>query len=115
LIETKAHGGKVKVEGGTLLVNGKLPEKDFIAQALKNSFWLKDEISKLIGPTPWITPVLVFTNAFVSATKPIKGVRVVNKKYLPPILNSPVSQSATTAQVWEQRGKIGQKLVAGHH
>jgi hypothetical protein len=31
LLETKAHGGKVEVNGETLLVNGKLPEKDFIA------------------------------------------------------------------------------------
>ena len=60
LIETKSHGGKVTVEGRTLLVNGKLPEKDFIAQALQNSFWLKKEIGNLIGPSPWITPILVF-------------------------------------------------------
>ena len=35
LLETKAHGGRVEVNGGTLLMNGKLPEKDFISQALK--------------------------------------------------------------------------------
>jgi hypothetical protein len=35
LIETKAHGGRVTVADGRLLVNCHEPEKDFIAQALK--------------------------------------------------------------------------------
>jgi hypothetical protein len=35
LIETKAHGGKVRVEGDIPLVNGKLPVEDFIAQNRK--------------------------------------------------------------------------------
>ncbi len=111
LIETKAHGGKVKVDRDTLLVNGKLPEKDFIAQALKNSYWLKEEISSLIGPTLWITPVLVFANAFVSPTKPVKGVKIVNKKYLISALSHQGSRNAMNAQIWEQRGKISQRLI----
>jgi hypothetical protein len=41
LIETKAHGGKVEVLNDCLLVNGKPPEKDFIAQATRNVYWLK--------------------------------------------------------------------------
>jgi hypothetical protein len=52
LIETKSHGGKVEVIGGTLLVNGKFPEKNFIAQALQNSYWLRDEIYQIIGLNP---------------------------------------------------------------
>lgn len=112
LIETKAHGGKVTVEGDKLLVNRKLPEKDFIAQVLNNSFWLKKELSDLIGPTPWITPILVFTNAFVVSSKPIKNVRIMNKKYLVSALNRQGSKSSSNDQIWEQRGKIAQKLLA---
>jgi hypothetical protein len=112
LIETKAHGGKVTAEDDTVLVNGKMPEKDFIAQALNNSYWLKKEISDLIGPTPWITPILVFTNAFVEYSKPIKNVRVINKKYLISALNKEGSKNSSNDQIWEQRGKISQKLVA---
>jgi hypothetical protein len=109
LVETKAHGGKVRVEGDRLLVNGKVPEKDFIAQALKNSYWLRDEIGELIGPTPWITPAVVFSNAFVTSSKPVKGVRVINKKYL---INLLKRQGMKNDQVWEQRGKIGQFLLS---
>jgi len=112
LIETKAHGGKVAVEDDTLLVNSKLPEKDFIAQALNNSFWLKKEISDLIGPTPWITPILVFTNAFVVPSKPIKNVRIINKKNLISALTRQGSRKSSNDQIWEQRGKIAKELLS---
>ena len=41
LIETKAHGGKVEINGDILLVNGKTPEKDFIAQTLRKYLLVK--------------------------------------------------------------------------
>ncbi len=82
MIETKSHGGKVSIKDDGILVNGKTPEKDFIAQSLRNSYWLRDEIGSISGTVPWISAVLVFTNAFVPPMKPIKGVQVVNKKYL---------------------------------
>ena len=111
LIETKSHGGQVTVEEGNLLVNGRSPEKDFITQVVNNTYWLKQEISELIGPTPWITPILVFTNAFVVAPKPIKNVKVINKKYLINTLNKLGEKNIANDQIWEQRGKVAQKLV----
>ena len=56
------------------LVNGKMPEKDFVAQALKNSYWLREETERLLKVKPWITPVVVFTKAFVIFGPPVKGV-----------------------------------------
>lgn len=111
LLETKAHGGKVTVDGETLLVNGKLPEKDFIAQALRNSYWLRDEIAIIVGSKPWITPVIVFTNAFVSSTRPTKGVRIMNKKYLVSFLQDSSRPSAVNARIWEQRASIESNLI----
>jgi len=111
LLETKAHGGKVNVINDTLLVNGKPPEKDFIGQALRNAYWLRDEINKVIGTKPWITPVIVFTNAFVISTKPIKGVFIINKKYLLNILHKQSRINPTNTSVWESREKIGGTLV----
>ena len=110
LLETKAHGGRVTVEGGTLLVNGKLPEKDFIAQALRNSFWLRDEISLIVGAKPWITPIIVFTNAFVPPTRPVKNVSIINKKYLLTFLQKTNRPNAINANVWERRGAIEDRL-----
>jgi len=111
LIETKAHGGKVTADGENILVNGKSPEKDFIGQAVRNTYWLRDEVGPLLDKKPWITPVLVFTNAFVPPMRPIKGVTIVNKKYLPAVLNRPGNSSAINAQIWVQRDVIKSKLV----
>ena len=44
LIETKAHGGRISAVDGQLVVNGHAPEKDFIAQTLRNTYWLRDRI-----------------------------------------------------------------------
>jgi hypothetical protein len=111
LLETKAHGGNVEVDGETLLVNGKLPEKNFVAQALQNSYWLRDKISKIIGVKPWITPVIVFANAFVRPTEPIKGVYVVNKKYLLSLIRRTNSPNSILTQVWEARKNIEHELL----
>ncbi len=111
LLETKAHGGKVDVNGETLLVNGKLPEKDFISQALRNSYWVRDEISQIVGSKPWIIPVLVFTNAFVSPTRPIKGVSIINRKYLLTFLQRNSRPNATHTQVWAKRENIEMRLM----
>jgi hypothetical protein len=110
LIETKAHGGKVWVEGDELLVNGKSPEKNFIAQALKNSYWLRDEIGEITGSKPWITPVLVFTNAFVSPTRPIKGVNITNKKFILSFLQRTTKSSDANTQVWNHKDEIIKSL-----
>lgn len=112
LVETKAHGGKVSMDGETLLVNGKLPEKDFIAQALRNAYWLRDEVSRFAGSKPWITPILVFTNAYVSPTNPVKGVIILNKKYLLDLLQRESRPNAKIARVWELREAISQHLCA---
>jgi hypothetical protein len=110
LIETKAHGGTVRIDGETLLVNNKLPEKNFISQALQNAYWLKEVIGKEVDAQPWITPVIVFTNAFVSASKPVKGVIVVNKKFLLSLLQRANKPNPVNTQVWQEREKISERL-----
>jgi hypothetical protein len=99
LIETKSHHGTVTVTANGLLVNDKHPEKDFIKQTLRNTYWLRDEVTKIIGVSPWITPVIVFTNAFVKPAPPLKGIRVVNQKYLPSILQREGRPSLVNAKV----------------
>ena len=110
LLETKAHGGKVELFADGMLVNGKPPEKDFISQALRNTYWLRDEIEKVTGSKIWITPVVVFTNAFVQSGRPIKGVHVVNKKFLPSILHRQLRSSSGLSTIWNARNQIAQQL-----
>lgn len=111
LIETKAHGGRVEIKGDSILINGKTPEKDFIAQALQNSYWLRDRIGDFAGSKPWITPILVFTNAFVPFGRPIKGVQIVNKKYLQNVLGRANNPNAVHAKIWDSRESIVRKIM----
>lgn len=103
LIETKAHGGRVSVSDGQLLVNGRSPEKDLIAQTLHNSYWLKERILKATGVEPWINAIIVFTNAFVEWGKPIKGVTVTNRKFLLKVMTRMGRKSEKNSRIWEMR------------
>jgi hypothetical protein len=105
LIETKAHGGRVSVNNGHLLVNGQKPEKDFIVQALSNAYWLRETIANVLGIEVWITPILAFTNAFVERTAPVKGVSIINKKFLLNTLQRS-NGKAENLVIWNNREKI---------
>ncbi len=110
LIETKAHGGTVTVRDNTLLLNNHLPEKDFIKQTVGNAYWLRDTVTKVIGEAPWITPVIVFTNAFVKSNASVKGVMVVNKKFLLPLLQRNGRPNDVNAKVWAAREDVRRRL-----
>lgn len=105
LLETKAHGGKVEITDGALLVNGKPPEKDFIAQTVKNTYWLRNCLQEAMAAKMWIKPVIVFTNAFVAPGKPIKNVAVINGKYLLRYIQQQPDNPANEA-LWAARDKI---------
>lgn len=105
LIETKAHGGRVSSANGQLLLNGHTPEKDFIGQTLRNTYWLKDKIHSDIGLDVWINSILVFTNAFVERIAPIKEVTVINRRYLTAALQKKVASPSGSA-LWENRENI---------
>ncbi len=104
LIETKAHRGKVTVGDGRVLVNGRVPEKDFIAQALRNTYWLRDILRQELASHVWIIPVLVFTNALVPRMEPVKGIQILNKRYLAGFLRT--KHSTLPIELWQNAGRI---------
>jgi len=106
MIETKANSGTVDASAGTLLLNGRHPPKDMIAQCLRNTYSLKETIEAAFGRTIWVQPILVFTNAFVHSGKPIKGVRIMNKKYLVENLRSFSTKAAQESWLWESRDNL---------
>jgi hypothetical protein len=95
------------------LVDEKMPEKDFVAQALKNSYWLRDETERLLKVKPWITLVLVFTKAFVKFGPPVKGVRVVNNKYMLQTLQNGQCDTSNAVTIWTNRERLANHLT-GH-
>ncbi len=106
LIETKSHRGRVTRSNDMLLINNHPAEKDFIAQSLQNLYWLRALIKERIGFEPYVHAVLVFTNAFVEMGAPIKGVQVINKKYLLETLRTPRRATARNQEIWEKRDTI---------
>ena len=111
LVETKSHYGTVTTTDSEILVNGHEPEKDFVSQALQNSYWLRQEIEGLLQITPWITPLVVFTHAFVKYGSPVKGVRAINRKFLLRTLESGKSRSSTNLTIWANRERIVRLLT----
>lgn len=103
MLETKSHYGRVTAQGDQLRRDGHTFEKDVIKQSLANSFWLKEKIETQLKVKAWITPVLVFTNAFVTFDKPIKGVYYTNKKYLLQFLQRTNASSPAGLKLWEMR------------
>jgi hypothetical protein len=106
LIETKSHGGRVKVTDAGLLVNGHPPEKDFVAQALRNALWLRDQIKQVAEIEIWIKPIIVFANAFVEFGPPIKNVEVINKKFLLNKLQRNLRPNPLNEKLWAARKQI---------
>jgi hypothetical protein len=106
LIETKSHHGKVNVQAKTLFLNGHLPEKDFISQTLNNAYWLRGRIKLIFEYNVWIYPIIVFTNAFVPFAPPIKGIHIVNIKFLISTLEKTNNNNTLNEQLWNKRESI---------
>jgi len=104
LIETKAHGGQVAVVDSRILVNGRSPETDIIAQTLRNTCWLADELERIAGVRTRVNSLVVFTNAFVVTSRSIKGITVTNRKFLLP--NIQRLGKPLAPEVWAAREKF---------
>jgi hypothetical protein len=111
LIETKSHGGTVTVVDGKIRVNGNWPEKDFISQTIKNTYWLAEQLRLITGVTAWVSPSIVFTNAFVERSRPIKGITVTNKKFL--LSNIQQNRKPLPAEIWDARETIADRFNGG--
>ena len=82
-IETKSHAGHVTARGGQLSRNGRPFEKDFVKQAWRGCY----RVREVLGAD--VTPLLLFTDAFVEGRITARGVRVLPLKWVVgEILNS---------------------------
>jgi hypothetical protein len=79
---------------------------------LKYAHWCKNEMIRLIGTRPWITPMVVFTHASVAVDQPVNGVMLVNISYLPTALQKSGRAVSSNSEVWELRTKITHGFAA---
>jgi hypothetical protein len=81
-IETKNWSGKITIEEGYILLNGKLPTRSPLNQALKESMHVKSHLAKL-GWNGDVTPVIAFaSNTFEARVAELKGSVVMNSSEL---------------------------------
>jgi hypothetical protein len=102
LIETKAHGGRVSVVNGGLRINQRPPEKDFVAQVVRNTVWLSEQLEARLSTKIWIEPILVFVNAYVENSEPIRNVQVVPKIHLLKTIRRS-SRSRGALKLWDNK------------
>lgn len=77
-VETKAWRGVVTVEDGRILVDGRLPDRDPLAQALREAAQVRAALADRGWDGP-VSPVLVFaSNAFAARRAEVRGVAVIN-------------------------------------
>ncbi len=82
-VETKSHKGVVSCEGEELKRGGQPFEKDFIKQAWAQAYFIRLLLISHGISTPKPQPVLLFANADVQVRKPVRGVEIISKRFLP--------------------------------
>lgn len=110
LIETKSHYGKVSIQNGSIYLNGHATEKDFVAQTIKNTYWLRDQVKEILAVNVWVRPIIVFTNAFVPFGAPIKGITVINKKFLISTINKLSDAGSGNNTLWDKKDLLFSRL-----
>lgn len=81
-VETKFWRGRVTLEEGHILLNGQLPDREPLKQALRESNLVKAELEKL-GWTGAVTPILTFaSDNFEAAIAETQGTVVLNSNHL---------------------------------
>ena len=82
---SKSPKSRVTYDGKTLLVDGRSPDRDPLAQASAEAKWLRDELQKSTGKAFYIHPVVVFPGWFIESTGAAHAspVWVLNPKALP--------------------------------
>lgn len=75
-IETKSHKGYVSSAGGDILLNGRPTQKDFVKQTWRGCYRLREIVDAEV------TPLLLFTDAFVRGRICVRGVRVLPLEWL---------------------------------
>ena len=81
-VETKFWHGKITIEEGHILLNGKLPDRDPLAQTLREAAAVKNTLADT-GWNGLVTPILVFaSDAFDAHRACLRGTAVINSSEL---------------------------------
>ena len=78
-VETKSWRGSVTVEENEILVNGRLPDRAPLGQAMREAAAVKDALKRAGWTTGDVKPVVCFaSDTFADARRPVGAVMVLN-------------------------------------
>lgn len=106
-LETKSHAGKVSFDGEKLLRNGKPFEKDFLNQAWRQCYLVREILAKWEITNPLPEPVILFTRASIATHGKAKGIELVEIKGLPAFLDRLTDKLSTP-----EAGRIYNRIKA---
>jgi hypothetical protein len=105
-IETKSGGRRVDARGETLLLDGKPFERDPVQQALREAMWVKERLGEVVGQKPYVTAVVLFTDAYVNVRERIRDVNIASLGFLDRILTTVPSATLQRESLWKKRQAI---------
>lgn len=106
MIETKSQAGKISFDGRKLLRNGSPIEKDILSQTLNNTLSLGKHLGGYAEREVWVNGILCFTQGFVQVRGRIKGIHVLNIKWLLKGLEEGKTNSDLADWLWEHFGAL---------
>lgn len=110
-IETKSVKGRVDSRGEMLLLDGTPMERDPIQQALREAIWVKERIGDVLGQRPYVTAVVLFTQAYVNVRKRIRDVDVASIRFLDRVLTTLPSTASQSGSIWRNREAMAAALT----
>jgi hypothetical protein len=107
LIETKTISGTVTIKGKQILINGKLPEKDYLGQCLNDIKDLASKIKMVTNKNFWITTIIAF-NAYVVNPTTINHIYVTYSKELVSYIQRTARWERGTPDLWAKAEKLNE-------
>lgn len=111
LIETKSHRCNVTKRSDQIYRDGQPFEKDIVKQALSNIYDLQGTLKQLLKYPPWITTVIVFTNAWVPLRCEVHKISVINVRYLDTWMSRSGGNWKTRGILWPQIEVVRKSLT----
>lgn len=104
MIETKSQAGKISYDGQKLLRDGHPLENVSINQTVRNYLRLGEHLGRYAEREVWVNGILCFTKGFIQVRGRIKGVHVLNAKWLLKGLEEGRANPDLADWLWEHFG-----------
>jgi hypothetical protein len=110
VLQVEKRRGLLAWEGELPVFNGQPFDPTLLERAAQNKAWLREQIHSVLGLTVWVSGVVVYARAQVQPGPPVRGVHLVDRQYLGPLLKMPRSANPANLVLWEGRERLLKSL-----